>query len=537
MQNVFTIVSSTNPGNFRKDGAYVDPQSAQPNLPAGPASNVVAIVGAGSWGKPNLPLPASDSTSAQAAIGQKTSVNKSALREWLSALGAVPNSGIQALFVRVTDGTDAEAVMDLLDSQSTPAPVLIGTAVCSGSDGNFASIRADLQSGTLTTSPVFVVTVYGLPGTKPLVYPNIIGYATVGGAYDAATFKANALAALNGTAPNTSPNPYFVFTAGSSTSAPNVGTVFAATGGTDGDSGVTDATTQGVSEGVSSTGMYVLSKQIAGAQLVLAAFDTVADFANVAQFAFQEGAFGWETFPAGTDTTDAVSAKTENNMSNDSMGVVMDWDEVFDTYQGKSILVSPIGAVAGIVASLPPQQYPGNNPTTGVSGITTTERLELGAIDDSEAAQRQSNGILYIGVTPNGVLGLPHGLTSSGIQINVVRMRNYVAYGAGTIMGKYVGAMLETNLPIAQADESDPRIQCQAALLQWGATMTQPGNRMLAAFNVILNDTNNTPATMEEAFLIATILGTTLTGVQFALAVVQVGNTVQIQTSPLPSAA
>jgi hypothetical protein len=524
--NSFTIISNTQAGNFQKDGAYVDLQSPQPNLPAGQETGLVVVVGTGSRGKKNVLLPFTDDVSAALTIGMKTTLNKSALREALSAMPECSTFGA----VRVSDGTDVEAVLNILDASA--GIVLVGTAVDSGSDLNLASARVDLQSGTPTAAPVYVITVFA-PGRNPIAYRDIIGYSAPGGAYSATAFQANALAVLNGTAPNSTANPDFVFTAGASILAPDTGQVFQASGGTDGDSGVTDAITQGTDAGVDSTGMYVLRKQVAGAQLVLADFTTTADFANVAAFAFEEGAFAFATFAAGTPTATAVSTKATNNMSSDNMAVVMDWDQVYDTYQGNAILVSPIGKIAGVIASLPAFQYPGNNPPRGVQGVTTTERLELGSIPDSEAAQRQSNGILYLGLTPNGVLGLPHGLTSSGVQINVVRMRNYIANGVGQIMGRFVSGMLETNLPIAQADENDPRVQCQAALNQWLGTLATAGQRQIAAYQVVINDTNNTSATMEDGFLIAQIFVTTLTGVQFSLAVVQVGNTVQIQTAPL----
>ncbi len=525
------FVSSLQPGNFVFDGAYVQGTLSQQSLPTGPPTNFAAISGGGSWGITGRVLLA-NSQNLASVIGRSTAVKTSALREALTAvLGRCNNFK----FVRNTDGTDLPAKINLLDTATpTPANVLIGTAVCSGTDGNYGSSRIDLVSGTATAAPVYKVTVNDpFGGTR--VYSNIIGYSAANGPYVAATFQANALAVLNGTAPNAIANPYFVFTAGTSTIAPVTGngSLAQASGGTNGDTGLTDTINLGTDLQAASTGAYVFRGALAGGQLILADFSTATAFGAVASLAQQEGAIGWETFAAGTPTTTAVQTKSSNNMTSDYMGVVEDWLEVYDAYQGQQLLVSPIGLAAGVVASLPAYQYPGNHPENGVAGVITTERLMIGSITNEEAGLRESNGILWVGPTPNGVLGLPHGLTSSGRQINEVRMLQYLGYSVGAIMARFVGKMLQTTLPIAQADGNDPRNQCGTALRTFFNGMLQPGNMQLSEANVVLNDTNNTTASMQQARLLATCYATTLTGVQYAVAALAVGNAVQITTTPV----
>ncbi|HET9029266.1 MAG TPA: hypothetical protein VFN49_03745, partial [Candidatus Aquilonibacter sp.] len=262
------FVSNLQAGNFVFDGAYVQGVLSQQALPTGPATNFTAIVGAGSWGIPNRVLTASGPQGALLAVGRKTSVKASA---YSAAIDASPECN-QFKFVRVTDGTDVAAKINLVDTATpTPANVLILTAACTGSDGNLGSARIDLASGTATASPVYNITIYD-PFGGTTVYKNIPGFSTAGGPYVATAFQANALAAINGTAPNSTANPYYIATAGTSTIAPVTGQASLAmgSGGTDGDSGVTDTMLIGTDAQAASTGMYVLRGSIAGGQLVLA---------------------------------------------------------------------------------------------------------------------------------------------------------------------------------------------------------------------------------------------------------------------------
>jgi hypothetical protein len=365
------------------------------------------------------------------------------------------------------------------------------------------------------------------------VFKNIIGYAVASGPYVAATFQANALAAINGTAPNSVKSPYFVATAGVSSAAIATGVVAKATGGTNGDTGMTDTLVLGTDAGAASTGLYALRGMVAGAQVLLADLQDPTLFAAVDQFCAEENCTSGHTFAAGTDTDTAIATKATNNMSSDNMVSVLDYLDVQDAFQGQQILVSPLGKALGIIASQPPYMYVGNKPENGTTGVTSTERLQIGAMGTSEGGRRETNGIMWIGKTPNGVLGLPHGLTSSGRQLNEIRMLKYLSVLVGGVMARFVGQMLETTLPLAQADENDPRIQCASALRTLFQPMLTPGSRQISAAQVLLNDANNPTAKLQQGFLVAAVLVTSLTGVQFALGLVQVSNTLQLQATTL----
>jgi hypothetical protein len=319
-----------------------------------------------------------------------------------------------------------------------------------------------------------------------------------------------------------------VASSGSSVGAPLTATVTYATGGADGASGVTDTTLIGQDLGVDATGMYALRSQVAGASLILAEFQTPSLFQSVNVFCLQELCVSATTFPEGTPTVTAVADVTTNDMQSDYITNLVDWLEVYDAYQQLTIFVSPLGKWAGIAASNPAYQYLGNHPVNGIAGVITTDRLTLGALPLGEEQQREANSIAWIGTTPNQVLGLYHGLASSGVQSCDARMRNYLGVLIGQIMARYVGQMLESTIPFAQADENDPRIQCNTALKTLLAPLVVPGQRQISAYNVVIGDTVNTQTSMQQGFLIAQVNVTTLKGVQFAVAAIQVGDAVQI---------
>jgi len=524
----FTVVSNTQSGNFQSDGVYMTKLPVASAAQSGPPTNQVVVIGSGSWGKRNTPLFFSDEKSGGAAIGIRTDLVKSALRE---ALSGMPEC-TQFMAILVDDGTSTLATMTLMDTATpTPAALINGTAVCPGTDANSASIVATLQSGTLTNAPVLSITRFWIDGSAQ-TWNNIVGYSAANGPFVAATFQTNALAALNGTASGQVPDPYFVYTAGSSATTPQVGVAFAASGGTNGDSGVTDTTLVGTVTGSTLKGMQAATGLIWGSQLVLADFTTAALFAAVAQFANVEGADGWSTFASGTDYITAIANKTSNTMSDDNMNVIMDWAYVFDKYQKAQILVSPLGKAAGIVASLDPFAYPGNKPQDGAEGISSTERLAKGAIGISERGQRESNNINWLDYD-NGKWVLAHGLTSAGRQINEIRAQKYIMYRAGQIAKLYQGGDVESTVPFAQADENDARKQLYTALL--GLQTELQGK--VSSMGIILNDSNNSPASLAAGFLNFELDVTTRAGVQYIIGATKVGNAVKVTAPPLPLAA
>lgn len=137
-----------------------------------------------------------------------------------------------------------------------------------GTNANGVTSQLALTAGSLAAGPVLAYTV-SYPYGRTLTYGGIVAYATPGGPYDPATFKANLLAKILGTAPNSVSSPYVVATAGNSTAVPLLTTAFTAAGGTDGAAGLTPAMLEGVPATNGGSGMYAFSSTKLGG-LILA---------------------------------------------------------------------------------------------------------------------------------------------------------------------------------------------------------------------------------------------------------------------------
>jgi hypothetical protein len=280
-------------------------------------------------------------------------------------------------------------------------------------------------------------------------------------------------------------------------------------------------------DGISSrTGLYALRGSVAGAQVAIAGLSDPVAFAPLAAFCRAEGAQGWFAIPSGNPTSQAVAYKSVNNLTDDNMFVATDWDYVYDNFAQAQIQVSPIGKLAGIVCGQPAWQYCGNKPINGIEGGWATEQTIRGELSIAEAGQRTANGIMWLGDTPRGPMGLPHGMTSSGKLGSDIRMFNYEAVIVQGILNNIVGDMQSPTDPNDQTrDEAAGALEAVFEL--------QKSSHQIADYNVVVNTTDNTTITVEEGFLIADGYVLTLSGVRFALANLQVGNTVNIPAAPV----
>ena len=516
------IVNNLVPGSFTVDGVYIDEIPAQAATTPGPNTNLVAIVGGASWGPLNTPVAFNDQPSAFAAFGNATQDVHSLVSEAVN--GAIPLCS-SLLGSRVSDGTDAAATLLLLDTPSG-GTVLTLTAVYTGSYANGASAVVQLTGGNETTSPgipIYQITVF-FPNANPAVYSGIVGGNS--GGYVAATFKANAIAAINGTAPNSLPNPWFTAAAGGSSLVPAKVTPNLASGGLDGASGLTTSYLIGTDGEVGRTGIYALRTLVGGGTVIVAALTDPTVGSTLAEFAQEESCIAGLAFPSGTPTTTAVSTRATDNLSSPFLFLVMDWDYVYDPVAGALRLISPLGKAAGVVASAPAYQYPGNQPVNGVPNIVGTERTAGQPLSFSEQGLRQTNGLLYVyrPIPRGSVFGFPHGMMSDGVTLmSDTRMLNFIALSLETILGPFVGAMVSTN-------PKDPTImQATSAMLAFFENLSGPTQPQIANYSIV---PKNTVTTIEQGQLIFAVSVQTLSAAKYVIAALQVGNTVQIVTSP-----
>lgn len=633
------------------DGAYVVQVTAPPQLAPAPSSNVLAIVGAFTDGKPNTPTRISTANGTASMLGamgkgivSNSIMANSGIRE---ALSAMPET-TEFLFVRATDGTEVAATSNLVDNTgfatenivfttnagtgqtilvtfvngsttvnvpssgtyavptsqtptataaaiaalinnsaavlganaflqavtassgtipvnalasgtggnsitinvtvtgagqaatpssatalsggAAPGNIITLTAINAGTEANGMTQRVDLVAGTTSSGPVYNYS-FSYPNNPTQVWRNIVASATPTGAYDAPTFKANVLAQINGTAPNSVASPFVVASSGSSTAAPLPAVNNTASGGTNGGA-LTSSIMLGQDGNTNRKGMYALRGQAFGGVLLAGVTDpTVA--ATISSFLNQVGGLGFTAFPSATSTPTAISTKNSNNISYARIVPCMDWDYFPDVLSGQSsTLVSPMGKIAGIMLSQPPWYDPSNKPVGSTAGgVLATERTISTAnpVDpQSEGAQRKSNGIMYLTngqPRTGGLYGLPHGKASDGSNILDTRTFDYIAARVLAILSRYVGAT-QTPPPVSGIDVDATRSACNADMEKLKQDLLNPtgiGGQKLAGFRYTFV---STAPQVAAGYLRYQIFGTTMAGIEFAIGELSVGSTV-----------
>ena len=522
------IISNANPGNMLTDGVYIDLVPPTPAPFTGPPTGLIILCGGANDGPVNSPMPFTNASSAFSTFGNDTVSSHSMVRE---ALSAMPE-GQQFLGSRVTDGTDTAATIDITDASSGVVATL--TRKTTGSFANGATATLQVQSGTMTASPVVQVSI-AYPLAVQEVYANIVAYATVGGAYAATVFQANLDAAINVGGPNNAPSPRWTATAGASVLAPQT-TTFKASGGTDGTAGLTSTYLIGLDGLTGRTGIYATRGLCSGGQLVVAGLTDPTQGQTLITFAEEENCIALLAFPTGTTTTAEVTTRQTDNLANPNLILCSDWDTVYDVVSAKQMNVSPMGKIAGLVAAQPDYQYPGNQQVNGAVGVMGTERI-IGGINTvaaAEAAVREQNGIMYLGFMPRALngpqLGLPHAVTSDGITIlSDVRMLKSISAVLAQRLGSVVGTMMSS---ASGATFGQPAFGVARDLLDgyFQGLLAGPPQK-ISGYQVLLDSSNNSVTSVQGGFLIASVLVTTLSAAQYIVAALQVGKTVQIQIS------
>ena len=205
-------------------------------------TDILGIVGIASWGPVNSPFLIGSAVDMQQKVGQPQ-VRKYDLATACAVSIQLGASNIRG--VRVTDGTDVAASIALKDTNGTPATGATLTAYYTGTLGN--NLQAAISTGTAQNT--FKLTV-SMPGLNPEVFDNIAGTG--------ATFWQNLVAAVNnGQSGIRGPSQLVVASIGVGTAAPNVVTVYALTGGTDGATTLTDSVIIG-QDGATRKGLYAL---------------------------------------------------------------------------------------------------------------------------------------------------------------------------------------------------------------------------------------------------------------------------------------
>lgn len=521
-------------GSFTADGSYVYNKPASASPIGGVSLSRSGVAGPASWGKVGTPILVSGKDQVYDTWGQELALGA---RSLVGEINRALVSAQDFVGVRVSDTTDVAMRMDLLDGATTPVALVQFFGASTGSRANNSINRLDKAASWSTTMPVYNLTLK-MPDANQEVWNNIVGYKVTGGtpAYDAPTLIANITAAVNSGNLAQAKSRYFVAVPGTSTALPVLATNFTTVVlGTDGASGVTDAMCIGVdSPSVASrTGMYAL-RGSGIAQFTLASVTDPTTGPTQAVFAQSELSFAvGPAFPSGTDTPTAITAKQTNNINSIYQTPVMDWVSYRDPVTGTQELVSPLGAVLGIIAAQPPHVSPGNKPQSGLQGILGTERN--GAPLGAEAGLRQQAGISYIGPLPRNpsLLGMPHGQNASGIPgqdtIAYTRLTNYLDRSIPIILGEFV----DENQ--GETDPDPTRVLAKNKLDAWLQGLKDTG--VIDDYKTVLDLSNNFPVTIEQGYMLVAIYVKYKSVVRFILSTLQAGNSIKISTATGPVAA
>ena len=337
--------------------------------------------------------------------------------------------------VRVTDGTDTAASVNVLSSSVT------FTALYTGSVGNGLTISVSYGSQTGTYKVVV-----SLAGTAPEVYDNITGSGN-------ALWVAMASAINSGIGPLRGPSQLITATAGTTTTAPSVAS-YTFSGGSDGATNITTAILLG-QDTAPRTGMYALRGQGCGIALLADLYDSTSWTAQVA-FALSEGLYIILVGPPNDNILNAISVKATTGVDSYAAKMMFgDWIYWVDSVNGLTRLVSPQGFAAGRLANLSPEQSSLNKQIYGV--VSSQKSGAPGGPAQSTYASADLEALIGAGIDvisnpqPGGnYWGVRGGHnTSSNASINgdnYTRLTNYIAATLAAGMGGYVGQVVNGSL-------------------------------------------------------------------------------------------
>ncbi len=492
-------------------GLYVQIVPPKNRYINGVPSNILGLVGVGSWGPVNAPILAGDLPSAAQAVGNPA--NRA--HDLATAVAVAVLQGANNFrLVRVTDGTDAAAKVDLIDTAATPVTGATLTGIYTGTAGNTitATLAAGTASGTYNLS-------LQMTGFTPEVFFNIGGTG--------ATFWNNLVAAVNnGQGALRGPSQLVIATVGTSTSAPALNT-YTLSGGADGASGVTDNTLVGT-DGLTRTGMYALRSS--GAQVgALVDCSTPSTWSPQLTFGLSEGIYFHVANAAGTGPSASVT--NMNTAAVDGYGLkvmVGDWIYWQDNFNNTLRLLSPATFTAALSSGTSPQLSTLN---AEMYGIVATQRSQANqpysSAEISLVAQNRMDVITN--PVPGGqYFGCRTGQNASSNPAtngdNYTRMTNYVGLTIAASFGYVVGKPQTTDL----------RRQVQTAIQTFLQAMQDQGmigdvnNPGKPGYGVTLNASNNPSARVALGYMQADIQVIYLSIVRYFIANLEGGQTVTI---------
>ena len=504
------IITNSSLGSITVDGAYVVESSPLATAGAGVNSSLGAIVGTASWGPIGIPTPFSDTPSLYSAFGRSLAGANNLVTEGYFACYSSNNF----LGIRAVDGSQQFSTVTLTNAASAAAITI--NAKYTGVEGNYISILLSTGSNSTVSAPTMTAAVFR-QGYASELYPNL---PNSGG-----TFWANLASALNNGISGTRPaSNYVTATTVSATASavPTSGAIFLS-GGANGDASITTAMLVGVA-GSSNPAMQNVPSTVF--QFILAGCTDPTVFPTASAFAQSIGAIAVCAFPSGTSPSSAVSLRSANNGVSINLALVKDFINFFDPTINQQRLVSPLGEVLGLICSLPPEASPGNKPYgSGFTNFLNTDQLGVPYSYANLGILEQAGILTITNPIPRGsVYGLPHGNNASGTSgINYTRMTNYLAESLGALMGQFVGELQGTS-------PQDPTRNAARGVINGFMQQLLQQNR-ISAYNLVLDNSNNTNLLIGEGYMLATVQVQYLAAVQYFVLSLQGGQNIQINVT------
>ncbi|MDB5083313.1 MAG: hypothetical protein JWN30_199 [Bacilli bacterium] len=473
---------TNNPNNLILDDQYfmeVPVTQGASNVPTG----AVGFIGTASRGPLNTPTLV---TSYQDFIKKFGEVDAAfALTGAIGARGIFKQGNANVYFARIqaTTTAAASASVAINDTATTPKLVMTLTAATPGTWGNSlnVTVAAGTKTGTFKISLQY--------GAESETWDNlIIAQPTtpiVGAVIASTIFGPNGQSQLATSTYPATPN----------LTIPATGT-FTMTSGVDGAGAI--ATDYVGATGATKTGLYALDS--APINIIFAAEQSdptinAALIAN-AQNITQNGGLpriAVITFPKSSVVSGLSTLTTA--MDTDRAFPAYPWFNIYDPITTANQTVSPMGYVAGVIASLKPHQSPGNKPIQGIIGVDPA--MNIGPADMIAMIQARVNPV---GVpTPAGPLGIRTGLTLSQTtetsQVYVRRMKDYIDQLVFSVGGQFVDAPITADL-MRQVYQSVDNI------LYPMKSPATASDQMIADYKIICDGTNNPSTSTSQNRLI-----------------------------------
>ncbi|NHN88863.1 phage tail protein [Acetobacter conturbans] len=409
---------------------------------SGAQTDIIGVVGTGSWGPINTPVVFGTSVERIAAFGP---MQQSSYDLATTVSTAILQGASDFVGVRVTDGTDSPASVSVVAEKDSTTTQIILNSKYTGSYGN--NITFQILSGSAPNTWKIIV---AIPTQIPEVFDNI----SANGGNPA--FWSTLVSAINsGQSSVRGPSQIVVASLGTDTTvAPAAIATTPLTGGTDGNTNVVSQTLVG-NDGTTRTGMYSLRGQQCSIGILSGVTDDTT-WTTQAAFGLDEGIYMLTSGPAGESVDTAITKRSSVGVDSYALKALLgDWIYWYDSENALTRLVSPSGFAAGKLAALSPQLPSLNKELYGIIGSQKSGLVSSGQTLTYSSAELEalfSNGIDVIcNPAPGGSYwAVRAGINiSSNSEINgdeYTRVTNFISETIAGGMGIYIGQPISPTL-------------------------------------------------------------------------------------------